>query len=609
MAARYVELAIGDPKYRGYIHPLGEVSAQGTKARAENRELYRSMYTFDEALVEHFKRYKSVKSFQGPAWLDQLIFDIDKGTNVDQIPLDRARAFVDMLREDLVDSDDMVHAFYSGRGYHICIPDVYGFTPGVSLPDEVKATLTKHFEGIDPLIYDKTRLIRVVNTVNKKSGKFKIALTLQELFSLTVDEVKTLAASPRAYKHPPYPKVDKLAGDKIVRHQVKLAPGKNLAQERPAADYSNVVTCCQKLFAEGGQEGGRHRWAPMLIANWQQAGIPKEGVRALIKLWAPTWDDVDLDKMFDPCWTKGYVFNCENEQMKQYCDARCIWFKKKNYNIQIADAKSMEAKFVQFVRTNFSDTSFDLSTMYDIPSYKFYPGELAMIIGDTKLGKTAFVQNIVCKLPKMKTLYLSLEVSQNLIYRRFVQIAHGMTKDEVLAHYSKNDNALSTAIDHIQCITISPDLDEMRKTIASVMPRIVVVDTVDGISVEDKRNDKIEQIAIGLKEIAQQLNVIIIGVHHISKHSILDPMGKTKALTVHAGKGSSAIEQKADKIIGIEGNQVTSDRLITSLGARDEAGFRMMCNMNPATFIFRQLQLPEPKAVPLKPQGLSWITP
>ena len=177
-----------------------------------------------------------------------------------------------------------------------------------------------------------------------------------------------------------------------------------------------------------------------------------------------------------------------------------------------------------------------------------------------------------------------------MLYRRFIQIEHGMTKDSIVEHYQSHTNSLSQAIKHIRCITMAVDIKTIHRLIAEMRPRIVIIDVLDGINVEGVRdeNQKGEIIARELKQIAMQQNVIIIGIHHISKSAAENPLGKAKRLTAHSGKGASALEQKSDKVIGIEGDRDEPIRIVTSLKSRDETNFRLSFKVDPKTFRFDQ---------------------
>jgi hypothetical protein len=265
----------------------------------------------------------------------------------------------------------------------------------------------------------------------------------------------------------------------------------------------------------------------------------------------------------------------------------------------ISSAADMERGFSAFLRTDFSSTSFDLNEIYATTSYRFYPGEFVVIIGDTKLGKTAFVQNVCVRLPRFKVLYFSLEVNERLMFRRFIQDAHGMSKQDVFKHYQSGKQGLGDAISHIAVVEKPPTFMEMKQAILAHKPQLVVVDTIDGIAITgvSDANSKSDMIGRTLKELATELDVILVGIHHISKAASRDQDGNAKKLNVHSGKGSSSIEQKADKIIGIEGNEGSQYRRIFSLASRDETHFNLTMTFNWETFTFNQLPT-EIKACP-----------
>jgi RecA-family ATPase len=260
-------------------------------------------------------------------------------------------------------------------------------------------------------------------------------------------------------------------------------------------------------------------------------------------------------------------------------------------------AAELEEEYRRSVRTDFSKTAFDLHTLYPtIPHYRVYPGEVVVIIGDTGLGKTAFLQNIVVSL-RMDTLWFSLENHAQLQYRRYVQIAHEMPRDAVAEYYRHNTNSLSRAVSHIKNAFYPPKLSELKELIVSHTPRILVIDTLDGIVVEGVKDPvaQVEKSIIRLKGLAQELNVIIIAIHHVPKSATVDYRGNRKKLTKHSGRGSSSVEQKADKVITIEGNEAGDIREVRSVKARDEAPFTQFFRFDKETFRFTPIGVPPPK--------------
>jgi hypothetical protein len=507
--------------------------------------------------------------------------------------------------EDLQDSHSIfmghIQPWYSGTGYHIQLHDAFGFAPGTDIPAQVKATFTKHFAAADD-IYDRTRLLRVAHTLNTKSGLYKIPLHPSELFTMSHEEIMALAAKPRMdfrWEETEEPLTKHLSKLIIIPEPKTRKQSSGIAL---TASSNGIVTCMQNLYARGEFNGSRHQDLLRLASAWRRGGVPFKATCVGLRDWASTMDAGEVDRIVGQVFQEGYKYSCQDKTMQKWCDPSCIFYKNKDFAIDIASAAVMEQNFVKFANTDFATTSFDLAEFYMLDrvrdgkggskagSYKIYPGELVTIIGDTGTGKTAWLQNLCCSLKRMDILYLSLEVHQNLLYRRFIQIEHGMTKDSIVEHYQSHTNSLSQAIKHIQCITMAVDIATIHRLVAEMRPRIVVVDVLDGINVPGNLNEnqKGEVIARELKQIAMQQNVIIIGIHHISKGAAENPLGKAKRMTVHSGKGASTLEQKSDKLIAIEGNRDEPVRIVTSLKSRDETNFRLAFKVDDKTFRFEQ---------------------
>jgi RecA-family ATPase len=185
---------------------------------------------------------------------------------------------------------------------------------------------------------------------------------------------------------------------------------------------------------------------------------------------------------------------------------------------------------------------------------------------------------------------LSLEVNQKLMWRRFCQIAFNENKHEITKHYIDNDlefmNKAKDKLGHIKILTVSPEINSIIDVISALQPKVIVIDTIDEIRV-DYVNDslvKMQKIVSKLKEIAQKYEVIIFAVSHISKTAAYDGN-----LTRHSAKGDSSIEQKSDKLIGISApNPQSKARIIESIVARDESGFKLRCWFNHESFRFQQ---------------------
>jgi len=464
------------------------------------------------------KQYKTVRGYAGKMWLDNIVIDIDKGDDTNEGVLYRSQVFVQKLEEDWKLDRNEIQIYFSGRGYHISFPDIFRFEPSADIPDEVKATLTKYFPEMDSMPLMKPGLIRVPFSYNAKTKLYKIPLSAAEFFSWTPEQIFEVAQrfGPRKVERDTMSSVPDFSQLKVVKKSRRK-------KEEERNEATRIVTCAQTMFDQGAaaQEGKRHQILIRLVATWRMRGDSFKSAMALARAWNEgSLTDYELEKQVKYIWDKGYTPGCDDEVRVAFCDPKCIHFKNKNLVTEVMDSKTMEETYRDFIKTDFAKTSFDLGEIYKLnSSYRMYPGELVIFLGETKMGKTALVQNICVKLRRMKILYLSLEVNEKLLFRRFIQIAEGMTKEQVFSHYNESGESLTEKIDHIQVMTVSPDLSSIEQLIQRHNPQMVVIDTMDGVQVKkySDGNSKIEQLAIELKRIANKLNTIIICIHHISK--------------------------------------------------------------------------------------------
>ena len=580
----YVEVAAGGVSSRGAICKADELA----KYLKPNMELYRSMYRLDDSAIEHFQNNRTIRSYDGTFQLDRLTFDIDKGKNSKDKFMNDIRYFLHLLEDKGADST-IIRVWFSGRGFHVEIPDLYGFEVSKRTPEIVKRTINKEFGKLADNIYDYARLIRVGYSYNMKSKLYKTPIKIWEVHNLNYDEIMALSGEfvREDFKHDYMYEIEPIWNDNVVSLDTKVVVEK--VPKTTNTNYNGHVTCVQKM-SDNVVEGRRHNLLLRMVSAWYRKGISRDGCYALAKTYIPTLEYHELVRSVDYVIDKQYRYGCNDPIMAEFCDQKCMFYKRKDYTLDVISPDDMSARFAQFVNTDFTKTSFNLKDIYDISyNYTFYPGELAILIGDTGLGKTAWLQNLVVATPNLKCLYLSLEVHDHLIYRRFMQIANNISKDDVVDLHSVDRNEdLKKAIlpiEHINIMTAAPEIGSMKQLIIDLQPKVVVIDTIDVIK-SDYVNDpfnKMEKIVNELKQLAVQESIIIIGVSHISKGASFE-----QGLTVHSAKGNSVIEQKADKVIGIMGNRDSTRRIVKALKSRDESRFQMAFTFDYDSFRFKE---------------------
>lgn len=202
-----IEYAKDGPYHNGIFKNVNDkVSTDG------KNDCYHTVFLHTAKIIEYFKTHinkkgkNSVEGYYGEVWATELIidFDIEKENKQEDLVklLEDLRNLLKSIesRYDL----DLKHIrinFSGKKGFHIRIPSVLfgGFTPSDKLPSQLKAIAAEITAGmkLDTSIYSHIFYIRYVNSRNSKSGLCAIPLTSQEIFSLSIEEIKELAKHPR----------------------------------------------------------------------------------------------------------------------------------------------------------------------------------------------------------------------------------------------------------------------------------------------------------------------------------------------------------------------------------------------------------------------------
>lgn len=584
-----IEIINGSVSNRNRIGTIDEFNSL-VKSNAWNGEMYRSYYSFDETLTQHVDVHRTVKKFDGLTYLDSIILDIDKGNIADD-------QFQPYLLQCLKEIEDLgidkshVNVWFSGNGYHVELLNVFGFQPSRLLHEKVKLTMKEHLSFADS-IFDKTRIIRAPWSLNKKTGLYKIYIPYSLVWNLKYDDVKHMAKDYKSYKHWKEDGwYDTLNVDKEVepylQHLIVSTSKAVSTGGYKSKDTTSIVTCMQHAFNEGPIEGQRNMKMMRMSSTYKRAGVPYVvALNGMLQWSGGTMDDEEIIRTVSNVYDGNYQYGCQDVIMAEYCDPKCIHFKRKDYTLDIKDVNELTASLAEYLKNDITKMSVNMADIFNCQDYIIKPGELVVFSGDTGMGKSAFVQNFVT-FAKKKTLFLSLEMNEFLTFRRFIQIAYKKTEGWVIDMFNKNSNPnFEEHLGHIQVMTIAPEIEAIKKVIATHEPNILVVDTTDEVHVDRVESEiQRQNIIIGaLKEMAQKHNIIIVAVHHVNK---ISAAGNTIAL--HSLKGSTNVVQKADKVIMVKGNRDEKARVITSEKSRDDGKFEMTALFDYETMTFRQV--------------------
>ena len=575
----------------------------------KGRELYRSMFLYHpDEINKHFEENGSVAKYNGKQAIDKLYIDVDlEGQKQGDETINKVGNLVnDILALGV--KHEHINVWFSGRGFHIHLPDIYGFEPSSSIAAQVRATMQRDFAKYIDNIYDNTRLIRSSYSLNKKSNRYKVPLPLSAVTSNVWEYTYVLdfaKSNSKMYAHKKLP-------DEVSELYPSLLPHipskKN--EKVTKAIFTNVkykptkhITCIQHMYNAGYVHGHRHKHLLRLASLWiTKFGFPKEAVMSMARTWnnslTQPLPNEEVSTVLRSITNKdGYNFSCRDEVLSKYCDSKCTLYRYKDLdeNITAVNSSQMAQILLEAYTEDFTNRSFNIKEIFPFMTqdYVIKCGELVVLTGDTKLGKTAFWQYIIANID-IPTLFLSLEVQAKLMSRRFYQIALNQSKTQIENMFIAGDRPkieeAVNRLEHLQIIDAStaPDISQYAEMVDKHDVKIIVVDTLDVVQAKFAKKEPLQQqiyIVNALKNLAVEKDIIVLAVNHLSKSASYRHK-EGEELDVYSAKGARDVAHKSDKIIAFMGNKQSKKRKIKSLASRDESDFEIVTAFDWKTFSF-----------------------
>ena len=138
------------------------------------------------------------RGYNGNVFSECLFWDLD---NTD-LKLARNDT-IELVERLCVFHKENINIYFSGnKGFHVIYicPELNLLRDTVDFNDKLKnicSYIAKGIESFDDKIYDKTRILRTVNSKHPKTNLYKIKISIDELYTLTREQLFELASKQR----------------------------------------------------------------------------------------------------------------------------------------------------------------------------------------------------------------------------------------------------------------------------------------------------------------------------------------------------------------------------------------------------------------------------
>lgn len=515
----YVEIVDHSVKNRNKIILLSELSYDPVPY-----ERYISVFPYGKDITNYVKSTGSVADYKGDRYCPCIYLDFDSAENIWQAQEEIKVLLNGLISEYNVQPNDIDIYFSGSKGFHVVIHEktLGGISMSADVPDKVKKFVLKlkskfRLRHLDESIYSKTSIIRVENSVNKKTGLYKIPLFREEI-GLHISDIKKLAEKPRIISK--------------KRNSYSMLENKGLSTlfngYTDIVDVSIVASGVTSNFFDGVEVGSRNnmlfKQACMLF---DKSELDIETVSRFVKLIntqnEPPLSDSEVNQIIESASKKtikhriekpkeGFVVKPVNEWAEEWYES----ILPENNKISLL-MPSFDREFEGKVR-----------------------GKLAVCLGYAGSKKSMYAQNLayhnVVNLG-MRGIYSTMEASAQDTVGRFINMVKGSSgydvnpekfiaeKEQEESGYAMREfkDVSKRLSDKLQITQdASCETEHYDKMIHHVTETSGQVDflVVDGLSMMGGNEDstrRAERHTKQLKELAKKWNILVVLIVHVKR--------------------------------------------------------------------------------------------
>jgi hypothetical protein len=530
----YVELTKGVNIDRGRIVEYNSVTNE-----ARGYECYISHYPFDKSILDYVEIHKTIKEHTGKHYCPYILIDIDNENDLNESQT-RSIAVVTRLQSGYGLSPDDLSLYFSGnKGFHVVI-NLNSF--GSPEPHEEMGLLIKSVVKelcgdilFDTTIYENHRLMRVDNSLNAKSGLYKIQLSYSELFQMSIDEIKTLAKRPRTFtrKKP----ISEIRFNEKIARIVRSAFLKSDEPEKKTIDEGFFLP-----GPHGERNNKLYKQAYYLFVN---TDLHEKSIKELISCVnnaAP--DPLPMSEI-------NTLVNSARSNRKS----------KQKEPLKISTFGDMWQSFIDSLNEENNKIDMVFKSINSLFKGK-QRGKLGIVLGYGGAKKSMYGQNVCYRnIENNRCVYSNMEMGTATLAERFINISMtgeaSLASDLLETNYKAGydisgslESLKELLTDHLvvseNSNMTSERYDELIERITNEMGRVDIL-IVDGMSMMGGTGTEVERMnehSKSLKELSKKWNILILAICHVSKGDDLTTRDVTRK-----ARGSEKIIDNADWIM------------------------------------------------------------
>lgn len=270
--------------------------------RFNNTDVYATIFQYND-------KDQNKSDLFGPLYIDlDMNFNDNKG--YDKLKSDLKRIVTYLKLQYNIPAEYIRFYFTGKKGYHLIIPaKVFGIKPNKDLNTYYKVIAKELndntiYKIVDTKIYDKKRLLRLPNSINSKTGLYKVPISYEDIVKLNYDELVEYASSPKQIDF-----TEPQPVEKAINYMRDLKTNLQEQNKKRAAmiaipkniDFNKITfpKCIQTIYKNGVVEGSRNNTTITLASAFLQKGIDYDTTLALINKWnleknSPSLEDSEI---------------------------------------------------------------------------------------------------------------------------------------------------------------------------------------------------------------------------------------------------------------------------------------------------------------------------